>query len=363
MYRPGHEEDVPAPFDAPGPPAGDEEPALLPNERGSASAKSSKRSVALVGGGACSFHGLVGFNAARTAGKTQQKTQPKKPKSQGPVAPWVVQQVQFGAKGAFRTFAQLEEARKCVSSFDEEDAECRFLWCKCGAKLGTRVNVWQRHFTTSAHKEGVAKEKKQVHLGGVLVDTVAEEARRRRLADELVAHRIRVARAVYSTSLSVNVVQHDGDLKELLQEGRPRRMSIGSSLANDTRDHLVQDVLQRYTAEFRGRPLLLTFDSTPRRDDVCAVLLSFVDDNFNVVDRLVSLRLFGASLNGAEYVDVVLSAMERQTANFVLQLRPWWRQQAVHTRTAACLHEDDANLVHPAYAQPCRPQSQVSGAR
>lgn len=51
MYRPGHDEDVPAPFDPPRPPDEDEEAALLPEERIDATPKSSKRSVVLVGGG------------------------------------------------------------------------------------------------------------------------------------------------------------------------------------------------------------------------------------------------------------------------------------------------------------------------
>lgn len=50
MYRPGREEDVPAPFDDPQPVV-EEEEALLPGDRGDASSKSSKRSVVLVGGG------------------------------------------------------------------------------------------------------------------------------------------------------------------------------------------------------------------------------------------------------------------------------------------------------------------------
>lgn len=234
---------------------------------------------------------------------------PKKAKSAGPPAPWVIEQVQLGAKGSFRTFPSLEEARKCLEAFDD-GTESRFLWCKCGVKLGTRKNVWQRHVSSESHKEGMAKSTKQVHLGAVLVDQVAEQAKRQRLADELVAHRVRVARAVFSTSLSVNEVEQDGELKELLQEHRPRRLPIGSHLAEDTKESLARDIGLRYTAEFRGRPLLLTFDSTPRRDDVCAVLFSFVDDKFNVVDRLATLRLFGASLNGSEYVDVILSSME-----------------------------------------------------
>ncbi len=51
MYRPGREEDVPAPFDEPRPPDEPEEATLLTGKRGDASTKSSKRSLVVVGGG------------------------------------------------------------------------------------------------------------------------------------------------------------------------------------------------------------------------------------------------------------------------------------------------------------------------
>ncbi len=140
-----------------------------------------------------------------------------------------------------------------------------------------------------------------------MADEAAEAAKRQRLADEIVAHRVRVARAVYSTSLSVYAVEHENDLKELLQEARARRMPIGSNLANDTKDVLSRDVLQRYTQEFANRSLLLTFDATPRRDDVCAVLFSFVDGDFNIIDRLASLdssarRLMALSISTSSFL-------------------------------------------------------------
>jgi hypothetical protein len=38
---------------------------------------------------------------------------------------------------------------------------------------------------------------------------------------------------------------------------------------------------------------------------------SVVDENFNIIDRLAALRLFASSLNGLEYYDVILDAMEK----------------------------------------------------
>lgn len=127
-----------------------------------------------------------------------QKAELKRPKSH---ASWVIEQVQLGAKGAFRGFAKLADAQQCLEVFEDDDGS-RFLWCKCGVKLGTRVNVWQGHFGTVGHKDGMAKAAKQMHLAAVLVDEVAEAAKRQRMADDLLAHRIRVAKAVYSSSLS-----------------------------------------------------------------------------------------------------------------------------------------------------------------
>jgi hypothetical protein len=145
----------------------------------------------------------------------------------------------------------------------------------------------------------------------VATDASSDATKRARLAEEQVVHRIRVAKAVFSHSISINEVQQEGDLKELLEESRPRRLTLGSSLVKDTKAILINEVTARYTTELKGKDVLLTWDSTPRQDDVCAVLLSYVTEDFNVVDRLASLQLFGRQLDGREWIDVILKALER----------------------------------------------------
>jgi hypothetical protein len=103
--------------------------------------------------------------------------------------------------------------------------------------------------------------------------------------------------------------------KELLEEPRPRRMTLGSHLADDTKDFLIADVTKRYTAEFKDGWVLVTFDSSPRRDDVCAVVLTKVTDDFKVIERLALLKLYGRQLDGKEWLDVILKALERFNVN------------------------------------------------
>jgi hypothetical protein len=71
--------------------------------------------------------------------------------------------------------------------------------------------VWQKHIRTLAHREKANGPSRQVQLGGTVIDSVAEAAKRQRLADEQVAHRLRVAKMVYSHSLSMNAVEEEGD--------------------------------------------------------------------------------------------------------------------------------------------------------
>ena len=229
----------------------------------------------------------------------------KPPKSHGPLASWVLKEIGLGPRGDFASFPDLQEAKKYFEVHSEHH-----LWCKCcGCKFGTRINVWQGHLSSKGHKEARSRVNMQTFL--VSTDASFDATRRARLAEEQVAHRLRVAKAVFSHSISINEVQQEGDLKELLEESRPRRLTIGSSLVKDTKAILINEVTARYTTELKGRDVLLTWDSTPRQDDVCAVLLSYVTEDFTVLDRLASLQLFGRQLDGREWVDVILKALER----------------------------------------------------
>jgi hypothetical protein len=115
--------------------------------------------------------------------------------------------------------------------------------------------------------------------------------------------------------MSINVVEQEGEVKELFQEERPKRLPLGSNLAEDTQAALIEEVVRKYKADFSNNKLLITFDATPRADDVLAILFSVVDENFYIIDRLAALRLFASSLNGLEYYDVILDAMEKFGVN------------------------------------------------
>ena len=229
------------------------------------------------------------------------------PKSHGPRAAWVVKEINLGERGDFAGFPRLADAKHNLQGHSEY-----FLWCRCcGSKFGTRKNVWQDHLKTPSHTENASRPVQQRLLFGKGADSTAEALKRKQLAEEQVAHRIRVAKMVFSHSISVHEVQEDSDLKELLEEPRARRLTLGSNLARDTKALLVSDVTDRYRSELKGKDVLLTWDSTPRHEDVCAVLISFVTDDFKVVDRLAALRLFGRQLDGGEWLDVILKALER----------------------------------------------------
>lgn len=311
MYRVGDDSDVPAPYDQ------DmdlnlfddlvEDDVFLEEARGDSAAKASKRTLAIVDEGCKVLSSSTSLTSCSSdfAEEKKKRASVAPPKSHGPCAAWVLKEIGLGARGDFSSFPLLEDAKKSFEVHSEY-----FLWCKrCGSKIGTRINVWQRHLQSKGHKEASSRVSVQTLLVGQ--DASVEVTKRARLAEEQVSHRIRVAKAVFSHSISINEVEQAGDLKELLEEPRPRRLTLGSSLVKDTKAILINEVTARYTAEFKGKDVLLTWDSTPRHDDVCAVLLSYITDDFNVVDRLASLQLFGRQLDGREWVDVILKALER----------------------------------------------------
>jgi len=107
-----------------------------------------------------------------------------------------------------------------------------------------------------------------------------------------------------------------------------QNVSPGSHLAEDTHTTLIEEIVRKYRADFSNKKLLITFDATPRADDVLAVLFSVVDENFYIIDQLAALRLYASSLNGLEHYDVILDAMEKiwcePKTGFFLQRGSWW---------------------------------------
>ena len=208
MYSAGNNADIPAPFDIndddlAGDLFGGDKllQAILEEERGDSAAKASKRTLAIVDNGT----GLVLlYTDSHFRFSSVSKEEKKKrivveaPKSHGPRAAWVVKEINLGERGDFAGFPRLADAKHNLEVHSEY-----FLWCRCcGSKFGTRKNVWQDHLKTPSHTENASGPVQQRLLFGKDADSTAEALKRKQLAEEQVAHRIRVAKMVFSHSQS-----------------------------------------------------------------------------------------------------------------------------------------------------------------
>lgn len=243
----------------------------------------------------------------------QSKMQPtvSAPQSKGPSAAWVLNHLRLKERGDFKDSNALQFA----SCLEVSATDPNMLFCsKCATTFGTRRNVWERHCMLRSHQEKLAAPAQKrivLSLEDEAKETARREAQRQRLTQETTDHRVRVARALFATNFSINGVEKPGELKELLEENRPRRINLGTNLAEDTKVPLILERTAKYTKLFEGHPVLASFDSSPRLDDVYAVMFSVCTDDFDVVDLLGALRLMGRPLNGPEWLDVILTAMER----------------------------------------------------
>ena len=141
----------------------------------------------------------------------------------------MVNQIGLRDRGDFCDFEALVEAKAQLEVHSDF-----FLWCRCcGVKLGTRKNVWQKHFRLQSHKDKAAKPNtRQQLLGGSIVDSVAEAAKRQRLADEQVAHRLRMAKMAYSHSISIKYRQIVAPLSMPRCYSKMRPVNTASGIAN-----------------------------------------------------------------------------------------------------------------------------------
>jgi hypothetical protein len=228
--------------------------------------------------------------------------------SEGPSAAWVLNQVGLKENGAFQDYADLAKF-----NLEAHSSNSHLLFCPtCTLKntVGTRKNVWQKHVSSQRHAESLSR-RKQERVAVDITDLAQVEARRKLLDQSVTDHRVRVAKAVYGTNLSVNLVESPNDLKELLEERRERRLGLGSHLAEDTKVPLQIAVRNAYIELFRSRPILATFDGTPRDDEVAIVGLTAVSDTMEILDRVGSLQLFSGSLASGDWVDVIMKAQEK----------------------------------------------------
>lgn len=200
------------------------------------------------------------------------------------------------------------------------DDNGRFHCNACGTSFSTVASTRESHWESKKHKDKVAEklaeeEKKKKPAGFTQVsmlevDKMAEAARRRKEEEKLrdrrvAAHRKRVLKAFAERGLPIDVL--DGDLRELLEEARPERLSLGhkSHLARDFMDGLADEENELLVKDHRNQEVAINYDATPMNDDVAIVVSRTCTEEFSLQHRLVAVKRFKRSLTSAHWQNVI----------------------------------------------------------
>jgi hypothetical protein len=198
--------------------------------------------------------------------------------------------------------AALAAFKACASYKDQHDLLVVFgtlLHCNlCGKSFGTRANVWKDHLEGKKHMKKLAERKNAPPIANVfaVADQKAE-----------FAHRLRVAEAFFEAGIELSKCK--GKLKELLEERRAIRLSVGDS-TNLSRQVMGPLTVRQnegdLAAVLRGDSLgSFIFDGYSRKDEHAAVVLRTCSSSFDLSERLVCCKMFQKGLTGKQWLRVV----------------------------------------------------------
>lgn len=189
----------------------------------------------------------------------------------------------------------------------------------CGTSFGTRKNVWESHFNSKKHLSkllGVASSTGVTKVQRTLEDMAEKKEELNQQATVAKAeesHRQRVMRAWVASGLPINALQ--GDLKELLEEKRDMRLSLGhtSNLTRSTIEPLLAelDQIDLETVSVSGGFYALYWDGYSKKDEHACVVMRCCSEHFVVVERVVEVRLFTKGLSGVNWTRVVDTVRNR----------------------------------------------------
>lgn len=198
------------------------------------------------------------------------------------------------------------------------------LWCNvCGSDFGTRSNVWKKHVTSDSHCANVAAEEekpkpKPKPLAAFFLEN--EKAQ----AEVTIAnrHRQRVLEAFLEQGIPLS--KCSGKLKELLEEKRDERVSVGHV------SHLAQNHLPAFVSELDRLDLMAVkngdgrcsfmFDGYSSNGDYAIVIMRVVLSDFSIVERCVALRIYRDHLDHIDWTNLVVDTVRRLNVKLVFSI-------------------------------------------
>jgi hypothetical protein len=188
----------------------------------------------------------------------------------------------------------------------------------CGTTFGTRANVVKRHIESKSHLAKVEAQEAKAKAQASLEEAFARQQDGAQKKAEAV-HRERTLAALAEANVAVNALTVTS-FKELLEEDRPQRLSLGDP-SDMARDHLAVVVAQRDTDDLErvlasGGIGTLIVDGNSEKEEFAIIVLRTCDESFMIDERIVHMKMFRKTLNGQQWTREVYELTQK------LKLKP-----------------------------------------
>ena len=163
--------------------------------------------------------------------------------------------------------------------------------------------ISQKHKDSKSANRSRAGERKQTLIDGNAYLT-ANKTSGSTLPDDVLVFRLQVLKTFMSGGVPISKIDH---FRSLLEEGG-QRLTGRQHLADFV--PLIRDKERELVKRFiSGRPISIIFDGTTTTAEAMAIIFRFVDDNFNVQQRLAALKLAGCAMSGEQVAHTLLSVL------------------------------------------------------
>lgn len=198
-----------------------------------------------------------------------------------------------------------------------EAVGAQMLRCKlCNSMFGTKSSTRVRHFGLQSHLDLLEQALKtgiQTTLDSFSKGIDQRKAKEVKADEKAKAqeHRKRVLLACLQHGVPVDALE--GTLRELLEEARETRISIGhsSNLVRDFLEEIVQSHEEALKKELSDQCVSFFADGSPRFAEGVVIGFRWVMPDFSIRQEVVEFNLFEQSLTGENYVSLLLNTLDK----------------------------------------------------
>ena len=187
------------------------------------------------------------------------------------------------------------------------------LFCEaCREEIALKKSVIESHIASQKHKKGKERQSSKILKEKRICEALKAYDKEvhpigETLPDEVRVRRVKVVRAMLRAGVPISKVD---SFRDLLEENH---LSLTS--ASNLRQLLPFILHQEVAAleeDIAGRPVSIIFDGTTHVAEAMVIVLRFVDDNWQIQQRVCRLLLLSKSMTGEELARQIISVLSTE---------------------------------------------------